>query len=184
MPSSTVTLPSRNRPTGQSQIRPMRINAPISISAAVPSVAMARKASAGDKECIVASQFREAPRPKDKFACVRNVSVSDARGGSALGCRHRIGNRCWRSAEILLFQPRSVAARLSRPFLRQVEQCATRDSLQFTRRRSSTACTLDHSFGNIFHISALRGDRHLVARGKSVQALRPCWLGYDRGIRS
>src|SRR5947207_15885756 len=55
-----------------------------------------------------------------------------------------------RSAAILLFQPRSSEARLSRPFLRQAEQCATRDSVQFTKRRSSTACTLDHSFGNVF----------------------------------
>ena len=28
------------------------------------------------------------------------------------------------------------------------------------------------------------GNRHLVARGKPVQALRPCWLGYVRGIPS
>src|SRR5205085_10696251 len=61
--------------TRRSQIRPMRINAPISTSAAVPRVATARKASAGDKECIVASQFHEAPRPRGKFTCVRNVSL-------------------------------------------------------------------------------------------------------------
>jgi hypothetical protein len=42
----------------------MRINAPISISAAVPRVAMARKASAGDKECIVASQLAKPRGPR------------------------------------------------------------------------------------------------------------------------
>jgi hypothetical protein len=55
-----------------------------------------------------------------------------------------------RSAAILLFHPRSSEARLSRPFLRHVEQCATRNSLQFTKRRSSTACTLAHSCSNVF----------------------------------
>jgi hypothetical protein len=44
----------------------------------------------------------------------------------------------------------SISKELSRLFLHQVEQCATRDSLQFAKRRSSTACTLDHSFGNVF----------------------------------
>ena len=41
----------------------MRMNAPISISAAAPKVATARKMSAGDKECIVASQFAKPRGP-------------------------------------------------------------------------------------------------------------------------
>ena len=49
------------------QINPMMMNAAISINIAVPKVATARKASAGDNKCLRASQFCEAPRPRTKL---------------------------------------------------------------------------------------------------------------------
>ena len=59
----------------------MRMNAPISISAAAPKVATARKMSAGDKERIVASQFAK-PRGPIVNSYAQEMFRPDARSGT------------------------------------------------------------------------------------------------------